>query len=84
MMTSGPLSLALILMIFYKNGKALIIGVELLAFSAIGTLLTNITLQPIWPDRTSAIGSMFSGAFDGSSATFMIAKVKPVPEVYSG
>ena len=31
--------------------------------------------KPIWPERTSTIGSIFSGTFDGSAATFMFVKV---------
>ena len=76
LITSTPLTLGLILMIYYEHRKSFVLGVELLALSAIGTLLTNLTLQPIWPERTSTIGSIFSGTFDGSSATFMVVKVR--------
>ena len=37
--------------------------------------MTNLTLQPIWPSRTSTIGSIFSGTFDASAATFMLVKI---------
>ena len=73
--TGVPMTLGLILMIFYDVSNALVLGLELIAFAALGSLMTNLTLQPIWPKRTSTIGSMFSGTFDGSAATFMIVKV---------
>ena len=47
----------------------------MIAIAAIGVLITNLTVQPIWPRHTSTIGSIYSGTFDGSSATFMLVKV---------
>ena len=43
--TGIPVTFGLVLMIFYKNGFCLIAGLELLAFAALGTLMTNLTLQ---------------------------------------
>ena len=35
----------------------------------------KLEFKPIWPKRTSTIGSIYSGTFDGSAATFMLVKV---------
>ena len=35
----------------------------------------KLAFKPIWPKRTSTIGSIYSGTFDGSAATFMLVKV---------
>ena len=35
----------------------------------------KVAFKPIWPKRTSTIGSIYSGTFDGSAATFMLVKV---------
>ena len=35
----------------------------------------ELEFKPIWPKRTSTIGSIYSGTFDGSAATFMLVKV---------
>ena len=48
---------------------------ELISIAAIGTLITNLTIQPIWPKRASTVGSIYSGTFDSSSAMLMLAKV---------
>jgi len=73
--TAIPMTIGLIMMIFYSNRLSLEFGTYLIAISAIGTLITNLPLQPIWPKRTSTIGSIYSGTFDGSAATFMLVKV---------
>ncbi|CAG5111122.1 Oidioi.mRNA.OKI2018_I69.chr2.g5456.t1.cds [Oikopleura dioica] len=62
-------------MVFYNNRTLFTIGTELMAIGGIGVLLTNITVQPIWPKKTSTIGSIFSGTFDGSAGTILLLKV---------
>ncbi|CBY30924.1 unnamed protein product [Oikopleura dioica] len=73
--TSIPFSLGLALMVFYENRTIFTLGVELMAIGGIGVLLTNITIQPIWPKKTSTIGSIFSGVFDGSAGTILLLKL---------
>ena len=73
--TSIPFSLGLALMVFYENRTIFTLGVELVAIGGIGVLLTNITIQPIWPKKTSTIGSIFSGVFDGSAGTILLLKL---------
>ena len=70
-----PLTTSLVFLIFYENRLLLDIGCYLLGLCALGCLLTNLSLQAIWPKKTSTIGSMFSGTFDGSASTFMLVKV---------
>ena len=71
-----PLTSSLIFLIFYENRWLLDVGCYLLGVCALGGLLTNLSLQAIWPKRTSTIGSIFSGTFDGSASTFMLVKGK--------
>lgn len=73
--TAIPMTTGLIMMIFVQNRIVFEAGTYLIAVAAIGVLITNLTVQPIWPRRTSTIGSIYSGTFDGSSATFMLIKV---------
>ena len=73
--TAIPMTTGLIMMIFVGNRLIFEIGTYFIAVAAIGVLITNLTVQPIWPRRTSTIGSIYSGTFDGSAATFMLIKV---------
>ena len=45
--TAIPLTTGLIMMVFYENRLSLELGTYLIAISAIGTLITNLSLQVI-------------------------------------
>ena len=64
--TGIPLTAGLTMMIFYEDRQALEIGTYLLSVSCCGTLISNYAIQSIWPKKTSTIGYIYSGMFDGS------------------